>query len=142
MCVTGSNILRMCLLVNDNDADNDGDVNLSIYSNTGQIVAIISISLMDIRVSSVRYTEFWIDREYQKSYDADEQFVMRCIMEFINMNDMSMLYKMLGCVSWINNKQPYTLCKCNKNKRVAISNPWRTMNSKNDILCHLQNTKS
>lgn len=56
--MTGSNILRMCLLVNDNDADNDGDVNLSIYSNTGQIVAIISISLMDIRVSSVRYTEF------------------------------------------------------------------------------------
>ena len=42
-------------------------------------------------------------------------------MEFINMNDMSMLYKMLGCVSLSNNKQPYTLCKCDK--RVAVSNP-------------------
>tara|TARA_B110001450_G_C17396377_1_gene389810 strand:- start:108 stop:452 length:345 start_codon:yes stop_codon:yes gene_type:complete len=43
VCMTGSDILSMCLPLNDNNADNDGDVNLSFYSNTGQIVAIICI---------------------------------------------------------------------------------------------------
>ena len=43
VCMTGSDILSKCLPLNDNDADNDGDVNLSFYSNTGQIVVIISI---------------------------------------------------------------------------------------------------
>ena len=39
-------------------------------------------------------------------------------------------YKMLGCVSWSNNKQPYTLCKCNK--RVAVSNPNHVCNLMTD----------
>ena len=39
------------------------------------------------------------------------------------MNDMTMLYKILGCVSWSNNnKQPYPLCKGNKGVAVSNSN--------------------
>ena len=46
--------------------------------------------------------------------DNAESFVLDSTMEFLNMNDMSMLYKILGCVSWSCNLQPYPLCKCNK----------------------------
>ena len=46
--------------------------------------------------------------------DNAESFVSDSIMDFLNMKDMSMFYKILGCVSWACNKQPYPLCKCDK----------------------------
>jgi len=46
--------------------------------------------------------------------DNAESFVLDSTMEFLNMNDMSMLYKILGCVSWSCNLQFHPLCKCNK----------------------------
>ena len=62
---------------------------------------------------------------------ADIKYILtwQQVMQFIIniMNDMSMLYKILGCVSWSNNKQPYPLCKCNKG--VAFGNP--------NHVCHL-----
>ena len=51
-----------------------------------------------------------------------ESFVDGCVVEFINMNDLSMLYKLLGCVGSGSLLQCYPLCKCNKGEAVGNDN--------------------
>ena len=51
--------------------------------------------------------------------DNCKNFVDNCAIDFVELHNLCMLYKLLGKIGWSNKEKSYPLCKCDKGEGIC-----------------------